>query len=104
MKRISSTQCNFVCTVTGVNFRGRTADKARSFGVVGWVRNRAPSGDFDPESAEGEVEGELWGVKVAVSGIVEWLKTANGVTSTCLKELPRMSSCPHFTFDIKETT
>jgi acylphosphatase len=48
--------------VQGVSFRIATRDRARSRGVVGWVRNRG----------DGAVEAVLEGPEEAVRSLVDW--------------------------------
>lgn len=48
--------------VQGVFFRASTRDKAREFGVVGWVRNRS----------DGAVEAVVEGPKEAVDKLIKW--------------------------------
>jgi len=48
--------------VQGVSFRAKTAERARSFGVCGWVRNLP----------EGSVEAHFEGQKEAVEALLKW--------------------------------
>ncbi len=51
--------------VQGVYFRANTAEKARSNGVAGWVRN----------NSNGAVEAVFEGEKDAVNKVIEWCRT-----------------------------
>ena len=51
--------------VQGVYFRANTAEKARSNGVAGWVRN----------NLDGAVEAVFEGKKDAVNKVIEWCRT-----------------------------
>lgn len=51
--------------VQGVYFRANTAEKARSHGVAGWVRN----------NPNGAVEAVFEGKKDAVNKVIEWCRT-----------------------------
>ncbi|MBI5434588.1 MAG: acylphosphatase [Planctomycetes bacterium] len=50
--------------VQGVGFRYHTLDRARSFGLVGWVRN----------SPDGTVEAWVQGDEARVAEMLDWLR------------------------------